>query len=76
LGVVQYNPYGSLETVTAAQDRRANDSNGSLIAVSYEARASGVKRVMRYVFEVGLHVNPVTYHEICLRFSCIIDHES
>ncbi len=32
-------------------DRLVNDSNGSLIAVSYEARASGVKRC---VFRINL----------------------
>jgi hypothetical protein len=47
LGIVQYNPYGSLETVKPEDDRRVNESNGSLIAVSYEARRKGVKRVMR-----------------------------
>ncbi|KAL4860199.1 DNA polymerase eta [Chlorella vulgaris] len=47
VGVVQYNPYGDLATHTPAEDRVMNDSNGSLIAVSYEARAAGVKRNMR-----------------------------
>jgi nucleotidyltransferase/DNA polymerase involved in DNA repair len=42
--VVQYNPWGNLETVRAEDDRLFNDSNGSIIAVSYEARAFGVKR--------------------------------
>ncbi|DBA85636.1 TPA: hypothetical protein ACH3X1_005212 [Trebouxia sp. C0004] len=44
---VQYNPFGDLRTITADEPRIFNDSNGSLIAVSYEARASGVKRGMR-----------------------------
>ncbi|PRW58740.1 DNA polymerase eta isoform B [Chlorella sorokiniana] len=47
VGVVQYNPYGSLETRGPDENRLMNDSNGSLIAVSYEARAHGVKRNMR-----------------------------
>ena len=41
---VQYNPFGDLRTITPDESRIFNDSNGSLIAVSYEARASGVKR--------------------------------
>jgi len=41
---VQYNPFGDLRTITPDEPRIFNDSNGSLIAVSYEARASGVKR--------------------------------
>lgn len=44
---VQYNPFGDLRTITADEPRIFNDSNGSLIAVSYEARSSGVKRGMR-----------------------------
>lgn len=44
---VQYNPFGDLRTITPDEPRIFNDSNGSLIAVSYEARASGVKRGMR-----------------------------
>jgi len=56
VGVSQYNPYGSLEE-RAANDihkrlvrtpntatKQQEDVNGSLIAVSYEARAAGVKR--------------------------------
>ena len=31
----------------AGEDRTDNESNGSIIAVSYEARAAGVKRIMR-----------------------------
>ncbi|GAB4815654.1 hypothetical protein N2152v2_002700 [Parachlorella kessleri] len=46
-GVVQYNPYGDLKTLAPDDDRLLNNSNGSLIAVSYEARAAGVKRNMR-----------------------------
>lgn len=44
VGVVQYNPYGDLRTLTPEDDRLMNDSNGSLIAVNYAARAAGVKR--------------------------------
>lgn len=47
LGVVQYNPYGDLKTLSPDDDRLLHSSNGSLIAVSYEARAFGVKRNMR-----------------------------
>ncbi|KAL4434375.1 hypothetical protein ABPG75_000816 [Micractinium tetrahymenae] len=47
VGVVQYNPYGSLEMRRPDENRIMNDSNGSLIAVSYEARGQGVKRNMR-----------------------------
>ncbi|KAL4428594.1 hypothetical protein ABPG77_008906 [Micractinium sp. CCAP 211/92] len=47
VGVVQYNPFGNLETRRPDENRVMNDSNGSLIAVSYEARAQGVKRNMR-----------------------------
>ena len=45
--VSQYNPHGSLKTVKQHENRLWLDSNGSLIAVSYEARAAGVKRNMR-----------------------------
>ena len=41
---MQYNPFGDLSSHDAAEDRVQIDSNGSLIAVSYEARAFGVKR--------------------------------
>ena len=44
LGVCQYNPFGDLSTHTPTEERQMNDSNGSLIAVSYEARRFGVKR--------------------------------
>jgi DNA polymerase eta len=43
---MQYNPYGDLTSVLPT-DNRKMISNGSLIAVSYEARAAGVKRSMR-----------------------------
>lgn len=45
VAVVQYNPFGDLKTLTPTCNRVV--SSGSLIAVSYEARAHGVKRVMR-----------------------------
>ena len=45
--MLQYNPNGDLSTVPPEADRVFNSSNGSLIAVSYEARAQGVKRGMR-----------------------------
>ena len=38
--MVQYNPFGDLRTITPAENRVFNDSNGSLIAVSYEARCA------------------------------------
>mmetsp|Transcript_14578 Transcript_14578/g.42739 ORF Transcript_14578/g.42739 Transcript_14578/m.42739 type:complete len:792 (-) Transcript_14578:369-2744(-) len=57
VGVSQYNPYGSLqersseevwERLLVSPDKAVNvqnnDTNGSLIAVSYEARAAGVRR--------------------------------
>ena len=44
--VCQYNPFGDLSTLGPDDNRRV-ESNGSLIAVGYEARASGVKRSMR-----------------------------
>ena len=47
LGVVQYNPFGDLSSHSAEEDRLQPESNGSLIAVSYEARAFGVKRCVR-----------------------------
>ena len=43
-GVMQYNPFGDLRTIKPEEPRIFNDSNGSLIAVGYEARAAGVKR--------------------------------
>lgn len=42
--VVQYNPWGDLKPLRADEDRLFPDSNGSIIAVSYEARKFGVKR--------------------------------
>ena len=45
-GVVQYNPFGDLKSIKFNENRKGN-TNGSLIAVSYEARAAGVKRNMR-----------------------------
>ena len=45
VGVVQYNPFGDLKSL-APSDKRIV-AGGSLIAVSYEARAEGVKRIMR-----------------------------
>jgi DNA polymerase eta len=48
VAVVQYNPFGDLKSFSERDDRIFNDSNGSIIAVSYgEARRSGVKRQMR-----------------------------
>lgn len=44
--MVQYAPSGNLTTQTIYQNRRMDRSNQSLIAVSYEARARGVKRIM------------------------------
>ena len=51
LVVVQYNPFerGGVREMRASDDRELRDGfeNHSLIAVSYEARARGVKRNMR-----------------------------
>ena len=45
LAVVQYNPLGDLQSFAPDDPRRhMNHSNGSLIAVGYEARKHGVKR--------------------------------
>ena len=46
LAVMQYNPQNPTE-LAIEDDRRMDESDGSLIAVSYEARAAGVKRQMR-----------------------------
>ncbi|CAM9610599.1 unnamed protein product, partial [Phaeothamnion confervicola] len=45
--VVQYNPHVDNPAIGADCSRIMNDSNGSIIAVSYEARAHGIKRQMR-----------------------------
>ena len=45
--VTQYNPWGDLKALRADESRLFPTSNGSIIAVSYEARASGVKRCER-----------------------------
>ena len=47
VAVVQYNPNGDLSDLGPDENRRCDDSDGSLIAVSYEARRAGVKRIMR-----------------------------
>eukprot|EP00892_Ulva_mutabilis_P005177 jgi/Ulvmu1/3030/UM015_0070.1 len=48
IAVIQYNPFGDLKTYREDEDRVFNDSNGSIIALSYgEARNLGVKRNMR-----------------------------
>ncbi|KXZ52743.1 hypothetical protein GPECTOR_8g135 [Gonium pectorale] len=49
VAVIQYNPWDTkaLQTALRPEDARIfNDSNGSIIAVSYEARRFGVKRNM------------------------------
>eukprot|EP00775_Hariotina_reticulata_P004339 gene4339-4592_t len=46
LVVVQYNPYGDLRTLKPSDNRLFPESNGSIIAASYEARAFGVNRNM------------------------------
>lgn len=44
--VVQYNPFGDLKTITPSENRcNLETQNGSIIAVSYEARKDGVKRL-------------------------------
>eukprot|EP01039_Chlorochromonas_danica_P016744 gene16744-19856_t len=45
VAVVQYNPFGDLRSYAPSENRFKE--NGSIIAVSYEARAVGVKRIMR-----------------------------
>lgn len=48
IAVIQYNPFGDLKTYREEDNRVFNDSNGSIIALSYgEARKRGVKRNMR-----------------------------
>ncbi|KFM23101.1 DNA polymerase eta [Auxenochlorella protothecoides] len=47
LAVVQYNPQGDLRTLLPEDDRVIPASPNSIIAVSYEARAQGVRRNMR-----------------------------
>jgi hypothetical protein len=39
-----FEQYGDLSTLRPSDNRIFPDSNGSIIAVSYEARAAGVKR--------------------------------
>lgn len=46
MAVLQYNPQDP-RTVRPEDDRIFNNSDGSIIAVSYEARAKGVTRIMR-----------------------------
>ncbi|KAG8466934.1 hypothetical protein KFE25_008313 [Diacronema lutheri] len=46
MAVLQYNPRDP-RTVRAEEERIFNESDGSIIAVSYEARAKGVTRIMR-----------------------------
>ena len=45
VAVVQYNPFGDLKTLKPNDNRIVK--SGGIIAVSYEARARGVKRIMR-----------------------------
>ena len=45
VAVVQYNPFGDLKTLKPSDNRIVK--SGGIIAVSYEARARGVKRIMR-----------------------------
>ena len=47
---MQYNPNGDLSTLRPDEERIFNSSNGSLIAVGYEARAKGVKRCESCIF--------------------------
>lgn len=44
LACTQYNPWGDLTTLPPDAPRLFPHSNGSVIAVSYEARRYGVKR--------------------------------
>lgn len=46
MAVLQYNPRDP-RSVRAEDNRTFNESDGSIIAVSYEARAAGVTRIMR-----------------------------
>ena len=64
LGVIQYNPFGDLSSHSAEEDRVQPDSNGSLIAVSYEARAFGVKRCVRRNQWAGFGVHADDYQEV------------
>jgi hypothetical protein len=41
---LQYNPFGDLSTLLPEDNRIFKDNDGAIIAVSYEARAQGVKR--------------------------------
>jgi len=41
---LQYNPFGDLSTLLPEDNRIFDDNDGAIIAVSYEARAQGVKR--------------------------------
>jgi nucleotidyltransferase/DNA polymerase involved in DNA repair len=46
--LLQYNPFGDLKSYSERDERIFNDSNGSIIAISYgEARKLGCKRGMR-----------------------------
>ena len=47
VAVVQYNPYGQLETLKPTEDRLMSGSEGSIIALNYAAKNQGVKRSMR-----------------------------
>lgn len=52
VAVVQYNPFGDLKTLKPHDNRILTgfNTNGSIIAVSYEARSYGVKRNMRGLY--------------------------
>ena len=53
--VVQYNPFekGGVTTKLAHECRIIEHDHGSIIAVSYEARARGVTRQMRGIVHVS-----------------------
>lgn len=60
------NPFGDLKSLAPCDNRVVN--NGSLIAVSYEARGKGVKRTMR-----GAEARKVVTTCIPLRHSPLFD---
>jgi nucleotidyltransferase/DNA polymerase involved in DNA repair len=61
------NPFGDLKSYAATDNRLVE--RGSIIAVSYEARAKGVKRIMR-----GNEAKKVSHvgcgHIWCIIFPC------
>ena len=48
MAVVQYNPFGDLKTLRPEDNRVV--TSGSIIAVSYEARAKGARFLTFYIY--------------------------